>query len=132
MRYCKAIVALAAVAIIMLAPMNAQANPLRKLGRGICNVALGVLEVPVKIYDVNQEEGGLAAVTYGALLGLSYCVAREVVGVTEVITFFVPLPGCKEDPREEGWGYGAIMRPEWVIDERHDIYNIVYQDLPVD
>ena len=44
----------------------------------------------------------------------------------------MPLPGCMDDPREEGWGYGAIMYPEWVVDEQHDIYNIIYQDLPVD
>ena len=106
-------------------------NPAKKLGRGICNVALGALEIPIKIYDVNQEEGGLAAVTYGAFLGIGYCVAREVIGVLEVVTFLMPLPGCKDDPREDGWGYGPIMYPEWVVDQQHDIYNIIYQDLPV-
>lgn len=110
----------------------APGNPARKLGRGICNAGIGALEIPMKIYDVNQEEGGFAAVTYGTFLGIGYFIAREVIGITEIITFLMPLPGCKDDPRESGWGYGAIMRPEWVVDEQHDIYNIIYQDLPVD
>ena len=122
-----------ALLIIMFASFNVQAdNPARKLGRGICNVGLGPCEILMKGYDVNQEEGGFAAVTYGVFLGIGYCVAREVIGVTEIVTFLIPLPGCKEDPREDGWGYGPIMRPEWVIDTEHDIYNIIYQDLPVD
>ena len=135
-----------ALTIVALASFNLQAasdydsrtdvlvagNPARKLGRGICNAAIGALEIPMKIYDVNQEEGGFAAVTYGTFLGIGYFVAREVIGITEIITFLMPLPGCKDDPREDGWGYGPIMRPEWVVDEQHDIYNIIYQDLPVD
>lgn len=107
-------------------------NPARKLGRGLVNIGFGALELPIKVYDMNQEEGGLAAVTYGAFLGIGYTVARICVGLTEVITFLIPLPGCKDDPREDGWGYGPIMYPEWVVDHEHDIYHIIYQDLPVD
>jgi len=133
MKFNKAFFAGIVLTIVMFVSMNVQAgNPARKLGRGICNVGLGPLEILMKGYDVNREEGGFAAVTYGIFLGIGYCVAREVIGVTEVVTFLMPLPGCKDDPREDGWGYGPIMRPEWVVDEQHDIYNIIYQDLPVD
>jgi len=99
----------------------------KKLGRGFSNAALGALEIPLKIYDVNEEEGGIAAYTFGTFKGIGYFIARECVGVTEIITFPMPLPGCPEDPREEGWGYGAIMRPEWIVDTDHNAYNIVYQ-----
>ena len=104
----------------------------RKLGRGIANLGLGALEVPMKIYDVNDEEGGFAAVTYGVLKGICYCIAREVIGLVEVLTFPVPLPGATVDSYEEGWGYGPLMKPEFVLDKRHDFYNIVYQDLPAE
>ena len=42
----------------------------RKLGRGISNVAFGGLEFPLHWYQVNFEEGGLAATTYGILRGI--------------------------------------------------------------
>ena len=118
--------------VVMLVSLNVQAgDPARKLGRGISNLGLGALEIPMKVYDVNQEEGGVAALTYGVFLGLGYTIAREFVGLTEVVTFLVPLPGCTDDPHESGWGYGPIMYPEWVVDQDHDIYNVIYQDLPV-
>jgi putative exosortase-associated protein (TIGR04073 family) len=133
MKFNKTIIAGIALTVVMFASLNVQAgNPARKLGRSITNIGLGALEIPIKIYDVNQEEGGVAAITYGTFLGIGYFFAREAVGVTELVTFLIPLPGCKDFPREEGWGYGPIMYPEWVIDEQHDIWNIVYQDLPVD
>ena len=67
---------------------------IRKLGRGASNVAFGAVEFPVKWYQVNFEEGGFAACTYGIFKGLTYVVIREVVGVVEVATFFAALPGC--------------------------------------
>jgi putative exosortase-associated protein (TIGR04073 family) len=133
MKFNKTIIAGIALTIVMFASLNVQAgNPARKIGRGITNVGLGALEIPMKIYDVNEEEGGVAAITYGTFLGLGYCIARECVGITELVTFLIPLPGCRDFPREEGWGYGPIMYPEWVVDQEHDIWNIVYQDLPVE
>lgn len=104
----------------------------RKLGRGITNVALGALEIPMRIYDVNEEDGGFAAVTYGVLKGICYFVVREVIGIVEILTFPVPLPGATVDTHESGWGYGPLMRPEFVVDKRHDFYNVVYQDLPAE
>ena len=98
----------------------------RKLGRGITNAGFGALELPLKIYEVNFEEGGLAACTYGVLYGVYFFIKREIVGVIEIATFFVPLPGCKPDPNEAGWGYGPIMRPEWIITPDTNYYNIVY------
>lgn len=106
-------------------------DPIRKLGRGIVNVAFGALEVPMKIYDVNQEEGGLAACSYGVFKGLGYFIARELIGVTEIVTFPMPLPGAVDEPRDTGWGYGPLMEPEWVVGPDHDIFDIIYQDHPL-
>ena len=104
--------------------------PIRKLSRGLVNISVGALEIPMKMIDTNEEENGLAAVTYGLFKGLSYFIAREVIGVIEVVTFLIPFPEATDDPRESGWGYGPLMRPEWVVDEQHDYYNIVYPDYP--
>jgi putative exosortase-associated protein (TIGR04073 family) len=104
--------------------------PIRKLSRGISNVAFGALEVVMKMEDTNFEEGGIASVTYGALKGVSYFIAREVVGVVEIVTFLIPFPGATDEPRESGWGYGPIMRPEWVVDHEHDWYNVIFSDYP--
>ncbi len=112
--------------------VSEESGPFRKLGRGVVNVGFGVLEIPMNIYDVNEVDGGLAAITYGTFRGIGCFVAREVVGAVEIVTFLVPLPGTLDEPREGGWGYGPIMRPEWVVGPDHDIYNIIYQDLPVD
>ena len=98
----------------------------RKLGRGITNVAFGALEFPVTWYRVNFEEGGLAACTYGILLGVVNVVIREVVGVVEIVTFPAPLPGCSDIPDCPAWGYGPILQPEWVVSPSQNKYNFIY------
>ena len=100
---------------------------IRKLGRGVSNVAFGVVEFPVQWYQTNFEEGGFAACTYGILKGVSYVVIREVVGVVEIATFFAPLPGCSTElPDSPAWGYGPILEPEWIITPAQNKYNFVY------
>lgn len=100
----------------------------RKLGRGISNVAFGGLEFPITWYQVNFEEGGLAACTYGILKGVIRVVVREVVGIVEVVTFPVPLPGCSDLPNCPAWGYGPIMEPEWIVTPAQNKYNFIYQN----
>ena len=105
------------------------ASMIRKLGRGVSNVAFGAVEFPVKWYQVNFEEGGFAACTYGIFKGLTYVVIREVVGVVEVATFFAPLPGCSTElPDSPAWGYGPILEPEWIITPAQNKYNFVYPE----
>ena len=100
--------------------------PVEKLGRGIANCAFGPFELPMKWHDVTFEYGGIVGLTYGTLKGVCYVIAREVVGVVDIITFPVPLPGCPNEAEGFGWGYGPIMRPAWVIDPDHDWWNFVY------
>ena len=103
-------------------------GPLTKLGRGIANVAFGPLELLKQPYDVNQNMGAIPALTYGVLRGVCFTIARVVVGVTDIITFPSPLPGCKDDPEDYGWGYGPIMRPAWVMDLEHNPYGFFYNN----
>ncbi len=118
-----------AVTAVIAFEVNA-GDPFRKLGRGVVNVAFGALEIPMKVYDVNKDEGGLAGCTYGLFKGIGYCIAREVIGVIEIVTFPMPLPGATDSKRDAGWGYGPFIEPEWVVGPDHDIYNIIYQDFP--
>ena len=103
-------------------------RPVQKLGRGISNVAFSVFEIPMKWSEVTNEQGGLAGITYGSLKGVCYTVARIVVGVVEVVTFFAPLPGCPNYPDDIGWGYGPIMKPEWVVPVSKDWNNFIYSN----
>lgn len=100
--------------------------PIEKLSRGIANCAFGPLELPMKWHDVTFESGGIAGLTYGTLKGVAYVIAREVVGVVDIITFPIPLPGCPNERDGYGAGYGPIMRPAWVVDVDHDWWNFTY------
>ena len=98
----------------------------RKLGRGIVGVGFGVLEVPIKVLEVNFEHGSLAAISWGVLEGIGWFVAREVVGVIDILTFYAPLPGCTFNKNIEGWGYGPIMEREWIITPETNAYGFFY------
>ena len=76
--------------------------------------------------DLIHDQGGLAGITYGTLKGVVYVIAREIVGVVDIITFPFPLPGCPRERDGYGWGYGPIMRPAWVVNADHDWWNFVY------
>lgn len=102
-----------------------------KLGRGVANVAFGPLEILIQPYDVAQNKGALAALTYGVFRGIFFVVAREVVGVVDIVTFFMPLPGATWDPNDAGWGYGPYMRPAWVVDVEHNAFNFFYNEQAV-
>ena len=91
-------------------------------------MAFGPLELLMKGWDVTQEQGGIAGVTYGPLKGVCYVIAREVVGVVDIVTFPFPLPDCPDDPAGFGAGYGPIMRPAYVVDIKHNAFNFVYDE----
>jgi putative exosortase-associated protein (TIGR04073 family) len=100
--------------------------PVEKLSRGIANVAFGPLELLIRPYDISKDQGNIAALTYGVLSGVCWTVAREVVGVIDIVTFPMPLPGCTDNPLDEGWGYGPLMRPAWVVGPDHNAFNFFY------
>ena len=63
-------------------------NKLRKLGRGVANILTGVVEVPSNIYEVQKNDGGFAAISYGAARGTwRFLVRSAFVGPWEIITF---------------------------------------------
>ena len=76
MRFGKSVVASVILAVMMIG-VSVQAapddpwvmKPVEKLGRGIANVAFGPLEILIRGWDVTQELGGIAGITYGPLKG---------------------------------------------------------------
>ena len=106
-------------------------GPVRKLGRGFSNVLFGIFEVLIQPYKVNEVEGGLAALTYGFFKGVFYFLGREVVGVVEIITFPMPLPGAATSKYSWGsWGYGPLLEPEWIFTIEDNPYDFIYPNYP--
>lgn len=63
-------------------------SKLRKLGRGAVNIITGVVEIPMNIYEVEKDEGGFAAVSYGTARGIwRFFIRSCVVGPWEILTF---------------------------------------------
>ncbi len=112
-------VALLALAVVVTAwePGAAAATkrpfgPVRKLGRGLANVSLGVLELPFRISVVYEDHGVGAAAFWGSLAGIQAAVTRMVVGAVEVVTFPLPLPRV---------GYGPIVEPEFLLNPKEPV-----------
>jgi putative exosortase-associated protein (TIGR04073 family) len=82
-------------------------NAGRKLGRGFANVLFGIAEVPNQIHYTSRTDGGGAAASLGVGRGLLKFLAREVVGVWEIVSFPLPVPS----------GYKPVMQPEFPTDE---------------
>ena len=107
-------------------------GPIRKFGRGLCNTIFGVFEIPIQVYQTNNTTGGLAAWTYGLMKGIGRFLLREGVGVAEIITFPMPLPGCSTERYGSEWGYGPLMEPEWIFSFQTNPYDFVYPNRPAD
>jgi putative exosortase-associated protein (TIGR04073 family) len=76
----------------------------QKAVRGLTNAGFGVLvEVPKTVYLDTLEDGPLYGLTVGLLEGLSWGIARTLVGVYEVVTFPFPVPE----------GYRPIYQPHY-------------------
>jgi len=97
------VLGLAAPALAGTDDAPAHHNALRKLGRGCANVLFGFIEIPNQYTKAVSEHGGSAGITYGVPKGFARWIAREFVGVYEIITFPIPAPQ----------GYRPVMEPEW-------------------
>jgi len=67
-------------------------TPLRKLGRGIANVATCFMEIPHQIMMTAEEEGKMAGWSVGLIKGVAMTGTRAVVGAYEICTFPIPVP----------------------------------------
>lgn len=108
---------LALLAIVLWAPGHAHAQgqgQIRKLGRGLFNVATGTLEIPKQaIREAKRgEEKNLGEIFIGyftgLILGAGYAVERTLAGVVEIATFPFPNPDGT---------YGPLVKPETVFSD---------------
>ncbi|MBI4353702.1 MAG: exosortase system-associated protein, TIGR04073 family [Candidatus Omnitrophica bacterium] len=76
----------------------------RKLGRGACNVVTAPLELIRAPYLVTQQEGSMAGATVGVIQGVGAVIIRELAGVVEIATFFLPFPN----------GFHPLIKPEFI------------------
>ena len=82
-----------------------QGGPVRKLGRGLGNLATSWAELPLNMERTAKEEGEVAGVTLGALRGVCMTAARTLAGGFETLTFLLPNPEV---------GYAPLMDPEYL------------------
>jgi len=122
--------ATSAVADIQAPPM-AQQDPIRKLGRGVSNIAWGVTELPNLIGGTNDLEGNSASLGFGVIFGTHRSVVRIVSGVFDVVTWPVPLyKGSYRPPFHSPlvWGHNGYSEfpPELGFETRYD-YTRLYE-----
>ena len=77
---------------------------LRKLGRGVANLATCPLELVRMTTLVGRRDGNLAALSVGLIQGTWRTALRGLAGAYEVTTFVIPLPR----------GFKPVMTPEFV------------------
>ena len=95
---------------VLAEEVSSQINgPLRKLGRGIANVATCPVEVLRTAESVGLREGYLSGLTVGVLQGAWRTVLRGVIGVFEVATFYEEIPP----------GYKPLIQPEFAFGDQN-------------
>ena len=101
----KSLLALGVVAFVLLNSFSvglaADDNAFTKFGRGMANIVISPMELYAQPVLLAKDNDITVAIFGGLLKGIAMFVAREVVGVYEVITFPVPLPK----------GYRPIIKP---------------------
>jgi len=75
----------------------------RKMGRGLANVATGVIVLPAKVIETTRAHGPFVGATWGLAKGVGWVVATEAVGLFEFVT--CPF----ETPPE----FAPILEPEF-------------------
>ena len=85
------IVALICILAILCVANTAFADTaVKKLGRGLANIIASPLEIGNGIHDAFEENGILAAATWGPLDGILRFGGRVLCGAYETATFVLP------------------------------------------
>ncbi len=100
-----AIVLVMVLSFVWITPSYGQ-NVVKKLGRGVANIATCFLEVPIQIMKETREEGDIQGLFVGGAKGMFNMVGRLFTGVYETVTFLVPIPA----------DYAPIFEPEFVYE----------------
>ena len=65
--------------------------PVERLGSGFANIVYGPLELIYQFKEEIKRTDPVRGAVPGVIRGVSWFAAREVVGVFELVTFFLPL-----------------------------------------
>ncbi len=65
--------------------------PVERIGSGVANIVYGPLELVYQFKEEIKRTDPVRGAVPGVIRGVSWFVAREVVGVFELVTFFLPL-----------------------------------------
>ncbi|MDD4907763.1 MAG: exosortase system-associated protein, TIGR04073 family [Candidatus Omnitrophica bacterium] len=80
-------------------------DPIRKLGRGVANIATGWAEIPAEIFRESDREGDVAGMFAAPFKGIAKAIGRTAVGAYEIVTFIIPLPRF----------YEPVIEPEFIF-----------------
>ncbi len=80
-------------------------DPIRKFGRGVTNIATGWLEVFKEIGLQVEKSGDMAGLFVGPFKGIAKAIGRTAVGIYDVVTFLIPVPG----------DYEPLIEPEFLF-----------------
>jgi len=69
-----------------------ESGPVKKLGRGVLDIADAFVEIPGTMMRVGNENGAAAGMTTGLIEGVFNTVKRALAGIWEVGTFLIPIP----------------------------------------
>lgn len=89
------------------APPGSTYTSTRKLGRAISNILYGITEIPEQIVRKNEQYGGKAGWSYGAVEGTRKAFSRMGYGFYELFTFRSPNYHGTFKPRYERCGTDA-------------------------
>jgi len=78
----------------------------RKLARGIANIATGFFEIPVQMMKETRETGDISGFFVGGAKGMLNAICRISTGLYETVSFPIPLPA----------DYDVIFEPEFLIE----------------
>lgn len=112
----------AVLAFLLVGTISVRAQgedtPSRKLGRGISNVLLGILEVPRSWEDVSSTHGEAAGLTWGTLRGIKRWGIRTGNGVYEILTF----PDAEGPEIYPEFVIGLHEDETWRVKDEEDVY----------
>lgn len=79
----------------------AEDDAFTKFGRGMANILISPAELYAQPWLLMKDQPIPIAICGGLMKGIAMLVAREAVGIYEVLTFPIPVPS----------GYRAIIEP---------------------
>ncbi len=105
------ILALAAVQPLYAAEMEPKGTALRKLQRGVLNIALSPIEISHELHKEKKKDEYFPSWVSGLGRGIIYTAGRALSGVYDLVTAPIPVPSH----------YEPLIYPELVTEHLEDV-----------